>query len=100
MGEWVLASYTNPTKPISENTLNQAIRRMGYTKAEATAHGFRASASSLLNESGLFSPDAIEAELAHLGQNQVRRAYHRSVHWDERLKMSEWWSAFIEGCLS
>ncbi|MEL7482130.1 MAG: integrase arm-type DNA-binding domain-containing protein [Pseudomonadota bacterium] len=100
LGEWVLASYTNPTKPISENTLNQAIRRMGYTKAEATAHGFRASASSLLNESGLFSPDAIEAELAHLGQNQVRRAYHRSVHWDERLKMSEWWSAFIEGCLS
>ncbi len=54
-------------KPISENTMNQALRRMGFEKDQHTSHGFRASASTLLNESGLWNSDAIEAELAHLG---------------------------------
>lgn len=94
--ELVFPSYQSPLRPMSENTLNTALRRLGYSKNEATAHGFRASASSLLNESGLWSPDAIEAELAHIGADQVRRAYHRSVYWDERIKMANWWSAQIE----
>lgn len=82
-------------RPMSENTLNSALRRMGYTADEATSHGFRASASSLLNESNLWSADAIEAELAHAGADEVRRAYHRSLYWDERAKMMDWWSETI-----
>jgi integrase len=78
-------------RPMSENTMNAALRRLGFTKDEATSHGFRASASSLLNESGKWSADAIEAELAHQGADDVRRAYHRATYWDERVRMSEWW---------
>jgi integrase len=77
---------------MSENTLNGALRRMGFGKDEATSHGFRASASSLLNESGEFSADAIEAELAHVGSDEVRRAYHRALYWDERVQMAQWWA--------
>jgi len=79
-------------KPLSENTLNQALRRMGFEKNEHTSHGFRASASSLLNESGLWNADAIEAELGHVGADEVRRAYHRAQYWDERVKMANWWA--------
>ncbi|UVC09610.1 integrase arm-type DNA-binding domain-containing protein [Rhizobium sp. TH2] len=79
-------------RTMSENTMNSALRRMGFSKAEATSHGFRASASSLLNESGLWAPDAIEAELAHMGADEVRKAYHRALYWDERVKMAEWWA--------
>lgn len=82
-------------KPISENTLNQAIRRIGFDKHEHTSHGFRASASSLLNESGLWNADAIEAELCHIGADEVRRAYHRARYWDERVKMADWWAKEI-----
>jgi integrase len=86
-------------RPISENTLNQALRRMGFSQSEHTSHGFRASASSLLNESGLWNEDAIEAELAHLGADQVRRAYQRSRFWDERVRMADWWSGEIRKML-
>jgi integrase len=82
-------------RPISENTLNGALRRLGFSQDEASAHGFRASASTLLNESGNWSADAIEAELAHVGADDVRRAYHRGLHWEERLAMAEWWSEEI-----
>lgn len=90
--EFVFPSALSPGKPISENTLNGALRRLGFTKQEATSHGFRASASSLLNESGLWNRDAIEAELAHVGGDQVRRAYHRAAYWEERVQMAAWWS--------
>ena len=79
-------------KPVSEGTMNSALCRMGFTKEECTPHGFRASASSLLNESGKWSADAIEAELAHIGADEVRRAYHRATYWEERVKMCEWWA--------
>lgn len=79
-------------KPISENTMNQALRRMGFEADQHTSHGFRASASSLLNESGLWNEDAIEAELSHVGADQVRRAYHRALYWDERVRMADWWA--------
>jgi integrase len=81
---------------MSENTLNAALRRLGYAKDEATAHGFRASASTLLNESGLWNADAIERQLAHLDSNQVRRAYARGEHWEERVQMMQWWANFLE----
>ncbi len=87
-------------RPISENTLNQALRRMGFDKDQHTSHGFRATASSLLNESGLWNADAIEAELGHVGSDEVRRAYHRARYWDERVKMADWWAADIAGCLT
>lgn len=79
-------------RPISENTLNAALRRLGYSKDEATAHGFRATAATLLNESGKWHPDAIERQLAHVENNDVRRAYARGEHWDERVKMLGWWA--------
>ncbi|MFC7291720.1 tyrosine-type recombinase/integrase [Hirschia litorea] len=83
-------------KPISENTMNQALRRLGYGKTEMVSHGFRATASTLLNESGKWDADAIEAELAHVGSDEIRRAYHRGKYWDERIRMSNWWAQEIE----
>lgn len=85
-------SVSSPNRPLSENTLNAALRRMGFAKEEMTSHGFRATASSLLNESGKWNPDAIEAELGHVGADEVRRAYHRSVYWEERVDMANWWN--------
>ncbi len=89
------ASPLAPGRPLSENTLNLAIRKMGFSNTEATSHGFRASASSLLNESGKWSADAIEAELGHATSGQVRRAYHRALYWEERVRMADWWSETV-----
>ena len=86
-------------RPISENTMNQALRRMGFAKDEHTSHGFRASASSLINESGKWNADAIEAEIAHKGADQIRNIYHRATYWDERVAMADWWAGEIEGML-
>ena len=83
-------------KPISENTMNGALRRLGFRSDVATAHGFRATASTLLNESGRWNPDAIERQLAHAERNQVRRAYTRGEHWDERVKMMNWWADYLD----
>lgn len=84
-------------RPISENTLNAAFRRMGYGKDEVTAHGFRATASTLPNESGQWNADAIERQLAHVDADTVRRAYARGEHWEERLRMMQWWADKLEG---
>jgi integrase len=81
---------------MSENTLNGALRRLGYTSGEMTAHGFRAMASTLLNESGKWSPDAIERALAHGESNKVRAAYHRGAHWQDRVEMAQWWSDHLD----
>lgn len=91
-GKFLFPAITSSTRTMSENTMNSALRRMGFTQEEATSHGFRASASSLLNESGKWSPDAIEAELAHVGADEVRKAYHRALYWEERVKMTDWWA--------
>jgi integrase len=82
-------------RPMSENTLNAALRRMGYSSDEMTAHGFRASFSTLANESGLWHPDAIERALAHVEKNEVRRAYARGEHWDERVRLADWWGGLL-----
>lgn len=81
---------------MSENTLNAALRRLGYASNEMTAHGFRAMASTLLNESGKWSPDAIERALAHGDGDKVRAAYHRGAHWKERVAMAQWWSDLLD----
>lgn len=94
---FVFPSIRTLRRPMSENTLNAALRRIGYAKDEATAHGFRATASTLLNESGLWNSDAIERQLAHVEGNQVRRAYARGEHWDERVRMMAWWADHLDG---
>ena len=84
----VFPSLTGRDRPISENTMNQALRRMSFSPEEMTSHGFPASASSFINESGLRNPDAIEAELAHADGNQAHRIYHRALYWEERVRMA------------
>jgi integrase len=95
-GKFVFPSIRTFREPLSEVTMNAALRRLGYSKDEMTPHGFRASASTLLNESGKWSSDAIERQLAHLEQNDVRRAYARGEHWDERLRMARWWADYLD----
>lgn len=92
----VFPSTQYAERPLSENTMNAALRRLGFSKTEMTSHGFRASASTLLNESGVWNADAIEAELGHAVKGEVRRAYHRALYWEERMKMAEWWATQIE----
>ncbi len=83
-------------RPISENTLNGALRRLGYGPDDMTSHGFRASASTLLNEAGKWTSDAIERALAHQEADDVRRAYARGEHWQERVAMAQWWADWLE----
>lgn len=92
----VFPSVRTWRRPISENTLNAALRRLGYGKDEATAHGFRASASTLLNESGKWNPDAIEREQGRIEANEIRRAYARGQHWDERVEMMQCWADYCD----
>jgi integrase len=93
-------SVRSASRPISDNTLNAALRRLGYDKTQMTAHGFRAMASTLLNEMGKWHPDAIERQLAHVEGNDVRRAYARGEHWAERVKMMQDWSDYLDALRS
>ncbi len=91
-GNLLFPGVRSQSRPISDGTLNAALRRLGYAKDEVTGHGFRATASSMLNESGKWHPDAIERQLAHVEANDVRAAYARGEHWDERVSMMQWWA--------
>lgn len=82
-------------RPMCENTINLALRRMGFDGKTMTAHGFRAMASTLLNEQGRWNPDAIERQLGHAESDEVRRAYARGEHWDERITMMQSWSGYL-----
>lgn len=93
---YLFPSVRSAERPISDNTLNAALRRLGYAKDEMTAHGFRAMASTLLNEAGKWHPDAIERQLAHVESNDVRRAYLRGEHWPERVRMMQHWSDHLD----
>lgn len=93
---YVFPSIRSRARPMSDNTLNAALRRLGYSSEEMTAHGFRAMASTLLNESGKWHPDAIERALAHGDSDKVRAAYHRGAHWNERVEMAQWWSDYLD----
>lgn len=93
---YVFPSMRSRKVPMSENTVNASLRRLGFGGDEMTAHGFRAMASTLLNESGKWSPDAIERALAHKDKDQVRAAYHRGAHWDERVAMAQWWADHLD----
>jgi integrase len=96
VGGLVFPGIGRTTRPISENTMNGALRRIGFSQEEATAHGFRSTFSTLANESGKWSVNAIEAALAHIEPNAVRRAYARGDYWDERVKMMQWWADYLD----
>jgi integrase len=93
---YVFPSIRSAARPMSENTINAGLRRLGFSGDEMTAHGFRAMASTLLNESGKWSSDAIERALAHGDDDRVRAAYHRGAHWKERVAMAQWWSDHLD----
>ena len=83
-------------RPVSENTFNAAYRRMDYDKDTLTSHGLRTTASTLLNESGKFHPDAIERALSHKDKDKIRGIYARGEFWQERVAMAQWWSDYLD----
>ena len=83
-------------RPMSENTITAALRGMGYTGDEMTAHGFRSMASTRLNEMG-WNTDAIERQLAHVEGNAVKAAYNYAEHLDERKRMMQAWADYLDG---
>lgn len=92
----IFPSIRSVLRPLSENAMNSALRRMGYAGDEMSAHGFRATFSTIANESGKWSPDVIEAQLAHVPADRVRSIYNRSKYWDERVKLMNWWAAELK----
>ncbi|EAA6710957.1 integrase arm-type DNA-binding domain-containing protein [Salmonella enterica subsp. enterica serovar Arechavaleta] len=96
--DFVFIGDHDPRKPMSENTLNKALRVMGYdTKVDVCGHGFRTMACSSLIESGLWSRDAVERQMSHMERNSVRAAYiHKAEHLDERKLMLQWWADFLD----
>ncbi|OEU70808.1 MAG: hypothetical protein BA863_11910 [Desulfovibrio sp. S3730MH75] len=80
---------------MSENTINGALRLLGYSKEEITGHGFRSMASTNLNENG-WKPDVIERQLAHVEGNSVRAAYNHADYLPERRKMMQWWADYLD----
>ncbi len=97
--KYVFPSNRTITRPMSNNTVNAALRRMGYTKDEMTAHGFRSMATTILNEQGWLG-DAIERQLAHGESNGVRAAYNYAQHLPERKKMMQAWADYLDGLAS
>lgn len=95
-GELAFPSVLTPQRPMSENTLNTALRRMGYTSEEMCSHGFRGMASTTLNELR-FHPDVIERQLGHQEANSVRKAYNHAELWDERVAMMQSWANHLDG---
>jgi len=92
--DFIFVGSKDPRKPMNSSTANMAIKRMGY-KDKLVAHGLRSLASTTLNEQG-FDPDIIEAALAHVDTNEVRRAYNRAEYLERRRKMMYWWSDYID----
>jgi integrase len=92
-GRYLFPSSQSYQRPMSENTLNAALRRLGFSKEEMTTHGFRSTASVRLNEMGKWNADAIERQLAHQEADGVRRAYmHAAEYWAERREMMQIWA--------
>jgi integrase len=92
---WLFPSTRGADRPMSDMTVNAALRALGYARDKMTGHGFRAMASSLLAEQG-WGIDAIERQLAHVERNQVRAAYHRSDHLEERRRMMQAWADYLD----
>ena len=93
--KWLFPSARGDGRPMSENTVRIALRSMGYTNDDMTPHGFRAMASTRLNEMG-WNPDVIERQLAHAERNQVRAAYNHAEYLDERRRMMQAWADWLD----
>jgi integrase len=94
--EFVFPAVDSFRRCMSNNTMNAALRRLGYAKEEVSVSGFRATASTLLNEMGRWNPDAIERQLANTEENDVRRAYmHAAEFWNERVEMMQVWADYL-----
>ena len=94
-GKYVFPSMRTNTRPMSENTVNASLRRMGYSKEEITGHGFRAMASTLLNEQG-FNEDWVEMQLAHAPRNKIRAIYNRAKYLPQRKQMMQQWADYLD----
>jgi integrase len=94
-GTFLFPSLQTKLRPISNNTVNVALRRLGYSRDEMTGHGFRAMASTLLNEKG-WHPGVIELQLAHAERNKVRAAYNRAQRLAERQSMMQAWADYLD----
>jgi integrase len=94
-GTYVFPSIRTPSRPMSDGTVNAALRRMGYTKEEMTAHGFRHMASTLLNERG-YNEDVIERQLAHVDANKIRGTYNRAKYLEARTVMMQEWADYLD----
>jgi integrase len=94
-GRYLFPSLRTRDRPMSDNTINAALRRLGYTSQEQTGHGFRSMASTLLNEQG-FPPDVIQLQLAHTERNKVRAAYNKAQRLPERRKMMQAWADYLD----
>jgi integrase len=92
---YLFPSIRSAARPMSENTVNVALRNMGYASDEMTGHGFRSMASTLLNEQG-WAVDAIERQLAHTEQNEVRAAYNYAEYLPERRQMMQAWADYLD----
>jgi integrase len=93
-GKYVFPSLRSGSRPMSDNTILAALRRMGYAKEEMTGHGFRGMASTVLHEKG-WATDCIERQLAHAEGNSVKAAYNHAQHLPERTKMMQWWADYL-----
>jgi integrase len=94
--KYLFPSVRTAERPMSENTVNMALRALGFDKSQMVGHGFRSIASTLLNESHKFHPDAIERQLAHVERSKVRAAYNHAEHLPERRSMIQWWADEID----
>jgi integrase len=95
-GRYLFPSVRTSDRPISENTINAALRRLGYASNEMCGHGFKATASTLLNEKLGYKPDAIERQLAHSPRDKIRAAYNRAEYLDERRGMMQRWADYLD----
>lgn len=94
--KFLFPGMRNPsTSPISAETINKALKIMGY-QGQQTGHGFRSLASTILNESGKFRREAIDAQLAHVNKNKVEAAYNRATYLEERRQILQWWSDYLD----
>ena len=94
--ELLFPGLRSRTRPISEGTINAGLRRMGYAADEMTGHGFRTTASTMLNESKRFDSDFIERQLAHKDRDKVRGAYNAAEWLPQRAEMMQWWSDTLD----
>lgn len=95
-GRYVFEGGRSKDRPMSENAINAALRRLGYSKEEFTGHGFRKTASTLLNESHLWHRDAIERQLAHGEKDTVAATYNHAQHLPERTELMQWWADYLD----